>query len=99
MLCIVAPFGVVGDGAGYLDACTGEGLTLAFRSAEAWVAAALEGAPERYPALHRRIMARYWIATSAVLALGRSPTLRNAAMRLFEAMPLTFRVGLAFATA
>lgn len=91
-------FGLVGDASGYVDACTGEGLSLGFASAEAWVSAALAGRPWAYAFTHRRIMARYALATRAVLLLTRSRALRHATFTTFARIPLAFRVAVGLAT-
>ncbi|MEL6341034.1 MAG: FAD-dependent monooxygenase [Myxococcota bacterium] len=91
----VGRIGVIGDAAGYLDACTGEGLTLAFQSAEAWIKCALSGYPDRYPGVHRRILRRYWLGTSAILLLARHPSLRRGVFELLSRVPGGFRLALA----
>lgn len=91
----VGRIGVIGDAAGYLDACTGEGLTLAFQSAEAWISCALSGRPDRYPRVHRRILRRYWLGTSAILLLTRHPRLRRVFFELLSRVPGGFRGALA----
>ncbi|MEO1172608.1 MAG: FAD-dependent monooxygenase [Myxococcota bacterium] len=88
-------FAVVGDAAGYLDACTGEGIALALSTAGAWVSAASSGRPRRYAAAYRAAVARYWGATSAVLTLTRSTGLRRAVFRGFARAPATFDWALA----
>ncbi|MEM6532848.1 MAG: FAD-dependent monooxygenase [Myxococcota bacterium] len=87
-------FGLVGDAAGYLDACTGEGISLAFATAEAWVRVASAGQERRYASAYRAAVTRYWVATSAVLALTRSRALRRAVFQGFKLAPPTFNFAL-----
>ncbi len=91
-------FGLVGDASGYVDACTGEGLSLGFASAESWVTHALAGRPWAYALSHRRLMARYAIATRAVLLLARSRRLRRMAFAACDRVPLAFRLAVGLAT-
>jgi flavin-dependent dehydrogenase len=69
---------LLGDASGYRDALTGEGLSIAFRQADALAEHLAERAPERYPESHRRIMRSYELLTSALLAAGDHPRLRRA---------------------
>lgn len=92
---------LVGDAAGYLDALTGEGLSLGFAGAsllgnelERW-AAGDPRAPERYARGHAALMARYLRATSAVLCLSRFPSLRPPVVRLLARHPRWFDAALA----
>ncbi len=68
---------LVGDAAGYVDALTGEGLSLAFHEADALVAALVDGQPGRYPADHARITRTYVQTTSLMLLVARHPWLRR----------------------
>lgn len=62
---------LIGDAAGYLDACTGEGLSLAFLQAEAL--------GQNYPDLnayvrrYHKLVRHYYIVTALALALMRFP--------------------------
>jgi 2-polyprenyl-6-methoxyphenol hydroxylase-like FAD-dependent oxidoreductase len=64
---------LIGDAAGYLDACTGEGLSLAFLQAEAL--------GQHYPDLnayvrqYRKLVRHYYIVTAMALAMMRLPAL------------------------
>lgn len=59
----------VGDSAGYEDALTGEGISLAVRQAGAAVQALMAGEPARYEASWRRITREYrWLTRGLVLA-------------------------------
>jgi 2-polyprenyl-6-methoxyphenol hydroxylase-like FAD-dependent oxidoreductase len=78
---------LLGDASGYLDPCTGEGLTLAFRQAlalEASVVPALERHPSGvlrvrslrgYERNWRKIMRPYFLSTRAMLFCHRHPAL------------------------
>jgi flavin-dependent dehydrogenase len=68
---------LVGDAAGYLDAITGEGLALAFRQAEAAVAAMLDGRLARYASAHQRIVRYPTAVTRLLLEVERRPGLRR----------------------
>ncbi len=81
---------LLGDAAGYLDAVTGEGLSLAFGCAMdlaallpvALVRGAGAAALGPYEAAWRRRWRPYAAWTRLVLVLGRHPALRRAALRL-----------------
>ena len=83
---------LVGDAAGYLDACTGEGLSLAFAQAlalaEEWPGSSsglvhLRG----YAARYRKIVAHYKWVTGALLALNHAPALHRSLMRGLQSRP------------
>jgi len=88
---------LVGDAAGYVDAITGQGLSLAFKSA----ALLMEALPadlsqDLAPAL-RLYEARLWphwlayaIPAQALVALSRRPSLRRAAFRSLATVPGAF---------
>lgn len=60
---------LVGDAAGYEDALTGEGISLAVKQAAAAVAAIVDDAPTSYEASWQRITRNYrWLTRSLVLA-------------------------------
>jgi flavin-dependent dehydrogenase len=83
-------FALVGDAAGYVDAITGEGLSLAFHCAEALCAilpdALARGATRASLAPYEREVARafrrYAMLTRGLLLLSRRPRLRRAVIRL-----------------
>jgi flavin-dependent dehydrogenase len=90
---------LVGDAAGYVDAITGQGLTLALLSAERLVAAlprdladpgALAAALRRYDASLRGEWIRYAIPARSLLALARRPELRKRGVRLCAQHPALF---------
>ncbi len=103
---VIAPrLALVGDAAGYVDAITGEGVSLAFAGAEvlgAALPAALAShgsveALEGYARWHRRAFGRYARVTGGLLALARRPRLRRAAISLLARRPALFERALAFA--
>ena len=90
---------LVGDAAGYVDAITGQGLTLALLSAERLVAAlprdlgdagTLSTALRRYDASLRGEWLRYALPARSLLALARRPGLRKRGLRLCAQHPALF---------
>jgi len=81
---------LVGDASGYVDAITGEGLSLAFRQAEALAIALAAGDPTRYAAAHRRIGRLPDRMTRLLLAVERHPRLRRRTIRALAADPTLF---------
>jgi flavin-dependent dehydrogenase len=89
---------LIGDAAGYVDAITGQGLLLAFASAELLIRAlpptlqepALNGALRRYDASLRADWLRYALPARALLALARRPRLRGGALRFVQRHPSCF---------
>jgi flavin-dependent dehydrogenase len=70
---------LVGDAAGYEDALTGEGISLAVKQAGAAVAAIIDEAPSSYEAAWRRITRDYRLLTRS-LVLGTAPRLGRRAV-------------------
>ena len=91
-------FVLLGDAGGYVDAITGEGLSLAFHCAEALAAilpeALARGATRESLAAYEREFARafrrYSLLTRGVLLLSRRPSLRRPAVRLLGRFPRLF---------
>ncbi|HEX2251669.1 MAG TPA: NAD(P)/FAD-dependent oxidoreductase [Thermoanaerobaculia bacterium] len=81
---------LVGDAAGYVDAITGEGLSLAFHQAAALAAAVAAGDLAHYAADHRRLGRLPDTMTRLLLALERRPPLRRRALRALAADPVLF---------
>lgn len=89
---------LVGDAGGYVDAITGEGLSLAFEEArllgEVLPDAIARGARRDVLQGWERAVAarfrRYAVAARAVLAMARRPRLRRAALRRLEEHPEAF---------
>ena len=88
---------LLGDASGYLDALTGEGLSLAFHQAEALAAAAAPlaaGLPmdlDAYRRAHRRILRPYLSMTRLVLFLSERPALVGPAVGLLDRWPRLFQ--------
>jgi flavin-dependent dehydrogenase len=96
---------LVGDAAGYLDAITGEGISLAVAQALALeqTVVPLLKAPKRNRALltsrdlgvyakaNRKIARPYYLMTRLVLFLGRHPPLVEAAIRVLDRRPGLFQ--------
>lgn len=81
---------LVGDAAGYEDALTGEGVSLAVAQAEAAVAALAAGRPSRYEHDWRRLTRAYRLLTRGlVLATGR-PAARRLVLPACTAAPALF---------
>ena len=81
---------LVGDAAGYVDAITGEGLTMGIAQAESLSLALARGRLDTYRRAHRRIVARPNLMTRALLAIEARPWLRRRAMWALEADPALF---------
>jgi flavin-dependent dehydrogenase len=86
---------LIGDAAGYVDALTGEGLSLGFRCAEAAVEAIARDAPEQYVAEHRRITRRYRLLTVALVRATVPAPSRRAIVPLATRAPWLFRAAVA----
>lgn len=81
---------LVGDAAGYEDALTGEGISLAVKQAAAAVAAIVDGDPAAYERAWPAITRRYRLLTRAlVLASAPQPT-RRALIPACELLPGVF---------
>lgn len=89
---------LVGDAAGYLDAISGEGLALGFRSAVALVERFASGELWRYPNDHARLCASHQAMTRLMLQIARRPPLRRAAIRFLAERPALFSDLLAVAS-
>jgi flavin-dependent dehydrogenase len=91
-------FALVGDAAGYVDALTGEGLSLAFACAEslgtllpdALAQGATSDALRPYEECFQRVFRKYAWTTSALLMLARRPRLRRPVVRLLGKSPWLF---------
>jgi len=72
---------LVGDASGYLDAITGEGLSLSFRQAAALIDAIAAGDLQQYVVAHRHIVRYPNAITRLLLVVERHPRLRRRVMR------------------
>lgn len=81
---------LVGDASGYVDAITGEGLTVGFLQAEALTEALLCGDLPAYARAHRRIGRRLEWITRRLLAIERRPALRRWVIRMLAEHPSLF---------
>ena len=88
----VAPgVALVGDAAGYTDAVTGEGITLALHCADALARVVAERRPLSSYEAHWRRLSRAHRAFAALLRVGvEHPRLRRAAFRALETAPTAF---------
>lgn len=93
---------LIGDAAGYLDAITGEGLSLAFAQALSLSETVAPAMQTQTPLVSRQALARYQQMTSALmrpanqmtelaLLLSRFPGLCNRVVRAFRADPALFQ--------
>ncbi|MCB9797598.1 MAG: NAD(P)/FAD-dependent oxidoreductase [Alphaproteobacteria bacterium] len=103
------PVALVGDAAGYLDAITGEGLTLGFHQAEALVQAFQEERLGDYPAAWRGLVRvpflmirllllieqRPWLRRRVVAALGQEPELFGRMLAVNDGSLMPWDLGLA----
>jgi flavin-dependent dehydrogenase len=89
---------LVGDAAGYLDAITGEGLSLAFASAAALVEATAGEDASAYPRAWTRVRRQHVALTRLVLWLADHPSLRRRVVRALGQSPDAFQAFLALNT-
>ena len=83
---------LVGDAAGYLDAVTGEGITLAFHTARSLVDCIAEGTPlDAYERAYRRASANYYRLTELLLWIATHPRLRRRVIAMLAANPTLFQ--------
>ncbi|BCI51588.1 oxidoreductase [Mycolicibacterium litorale] len=81
---------LVGDAAGYLDALTGEGLGIAFTTAELLVDCLADGRVADYDRRWRQVTRRYRLLTAAILRAGGSAPLRRTIVPAASAFPTVF---------
>jgi flavin-dependent dehydrogenase len=82
---------LVGDAAGYVDALTGEGVSLGMATAEAAVRCLVEGRPDRYEQRWQAATRRYRTLTRMVLFAAQHEPLRGAVVPAAAALPPVFR--------
>lgn len=81
---------LVGDAAGYLDAITGEGLSLAFHQAEALAAALASGRLKSYRRRHRQICRLPSAMIRLLLWIEQRPALRRRVIHALAREPRIF---------
>jgi flavin-dependent dehydrogenase len=83
----------VGDAAGYEDALTGEGISLAVKQAGAVVKAIVDDAPESYEAAWHRVTRNYRLLTRALVLASAPRPLRRAIVPAGQLLPAAFQRG------
>ncbi|ACB96196.1 NAD(P)/FAD-dependent oxidoreductase [Beijerinckia indica] len=81
---------LIGDASSSIDAVTGEGLTLAFRQAEALAAALAENDLSSYEAAHRRICRMPFFMARLLLLMDEHHGLRKIGLQALASQPGTF---------
>lgn len=81
---------LVGDAAGYTDALTGEGITLALRSASVLVDCLLADRPQAYETAWRSLSRRHRLLTGVLLEAGRHPSSARLVVPAAERLPALF---------
>jgi flavin-dependent dehydrogenase len=84
---------LVGDAAGYEDALTGEGISLAVKQAAAAVEAIVDDAPAGYEATWRRVTRNYRLLTRGLVLASAPPAARGAIVPAAALLPGVFRWG------
>jgi flavin-dependent dehydrogenase len=84
---------LVGDAAGYEDALTGEGISLAVKQAAAAVEAIVNGAPTGYEAAWRRVTRNYRLLTRGLVLASAPAAARRAIVPASAMLPAVFRWG------
>lgn len=81
---------LVGDAAGYEDALTGEGISLAVKQASAAINAVAADDPQRYEVAWRRITREYRFLTRGLVLATTSPRMRRMIVPLSKRLPSVF---------
>ncbi|MDO9380159.1 MAG: NAD(P)/FAD-dependent oxidoreductase [Nocardioidaceae bacterium] len=81
---------LVGDASGYVDALTGEGVSLGLAQAEAAVAAITAHRPDAYERSWRRVTWRYTLLTHGLLAATHLAPVRRALVPVAATVPRLF---------
>jgi flavin-dependent dehydrogenase len=84
---------LVGDAAGYEDALTGEGISLAVKQAGAVVKAIVDDAPESYEAAWHRVTRNYRLLTRALVLASTPRPMRRAIVPAGQLLPAAFQRG------
>jgi flavin-dependent dehydrogenase len=85
---------LVGDAAGYEDALTGEGVSLAVKQAAAAVDAIVNETPASYEASWHRVTRNYRLPTRAVVLASTPRLTRPAVVPACQGLPGVFRFGI-----
>jgi flavin-dependent dehydrogenase len=88
---VAGPVLLVGDAAGYVDALTGEGISLALVSARELVACLVAGRPDAYERRWLAVTRRYRWITNALLVARGAPGVGNAIVPTARVLPGVFR--------
>ncbi|MCX2970086.1 MULTISPECIES: NAD(P)/FAD-dependent oxidoreductase [Streptomyces] len=80
----------VGDAAGYIDALTGEGISLALTGAQALVGNVRSGTPGRYETDWKRATRRHRLLTELLVRARQKPALAPRIVPTAERLPLLF---------
>ncbi|MFC5818025.1 NAD(P)/FAD-dependent oxidoreductase [Nonomuraea harbinensis] len=81
---------LVGDAAGYVDALTGEGVSLAVRSAEILARCLAEDRPEEYEGAWRRLSRTHRLLTGALVQVARRPATARLVVPAARGLPGVF---------
>jgi flavin-dependent dehydrogenase len=81
---------LVGDAGGYVDALTGEGISLGVAQARAAVAAITDGDPDRYEHDWHTVTRRYRLLTAGLLGATRLGPVRRALVPAAQRRPAVF---------
>jgi flavin-dependent dehydrogenase len=84
---------LVGDAAGYEDALTGEGISLAVKQAGALVNAIIDDAPSSYEAAWHRVTRNYRLLTRGVVLATTPRAVRRAVVPAGALLPGVFGWG------
>jgi flavin-dependent dehydrogenase len=84
---------LVGDAAGYEDALTGEGISLAVKQAAAVVSAIVNDAPWSYEAAWHRVTRDYRLLTRGLVLASTPRAARRAIVPACTLLPAAFRTG------
>jgi flavin-dependent dehydrogenase len=84
---------LVGDAAGYEDALTGEGVSLAVKQAGAAVNAIVNETPASYEAAWHRVTRNYRLLTRAIVLASTPRVTRRAIVPACQGLPGVFRYG------
>jgi flavin-dependent dehydrogenase len=81
---------LVGDAAGYVDALTGEGISVGLACARELVGCLVADRPQDYEQVWLRATRRYRLLTGGLLAVAGRPALRRVVVPAAQRMPWLF---------